>query len=291
LFLTLALLTGGAPAAPTAGPTLGVVVGDLTFEQIDELGISLGVRVHAVVPESPAAEAGVESGDIIIALDGAPIYSPQRLQWILSKQPPGEPVVLSIRRGEGETAEVIELKAVPTLPQAEEGIAQVPGTMDQRAWLGVRMQPMTSALEQQYAVPRGRGVLIADVGPQSPAARAGLLPGDVLVRIDRRTVRSLGDVYRALAFFDPGETVELEVVREGETTTLEATLGGKAVRGGMPFYHPYGHPNMPRPRFWMEPPPESWPKRMEEFRDLMQVPPPLPRRSPAAATPGREIAL
>jgi hypothetical protein len=101
-----------------------------------------------------------------------------------------------------------------------------------------------------------------------------MVSGDVLLRIDRREIRSLGDVYRALAFFDPGETVEVEVLRDGENQVLEATFGGRMPRTGMPpFSLPFNHPNVPqRPPFSMTPP-QRWPHSMEEFHDFMQTPP------------------
>jgi membrane-associated protease RseP (regulator of RpoE activity) len=142
-----------------------------------------------------------------------------------------------------------------------------------------------------YQVPMGRGVLIADVEQGSPAAQAGLLPGDILVRFDRRKIRSLGDVYRALAFFEPGEAVELELIRGGKTKSLQAVLAGTAMRGGIPFYHPFGHPNFRGPHFWTNPPAELWPERLEGLRQFMKP----PRREPGLELeelrPGREIVL
>jgi serine protease Do len=247
--------------------------------------------VHSVVPDSPADKAGVEPGDIIIALDGTPVYSPQRLQWIMSKQPAGEPVTLSVRRGDAEAGEVIGIQVVPAVHGAVTEKARVAGGGGERSWLGIQMLPMTDALRQTYQVPMGRGVLIADVEQDSPAAEAGLRPGDILLRFDRRKIRSLQDVYRALAFSDPGETVELEVIRGGKRKSLQATLGGKAMRGGIPLYPPFGDPSYRGPQIWMGPPPEVWPESLEGLRDFLQVPPRRPGLEPEELRPGHEIAL
>jgi membrane-associated protease RseP (regulator of RpoE activity) len=133
---------------------------------------------------------------------------------------------------------------------------------------------MDQSQRQRYAAPLDRGVLVTNVATDSAAAKAGMVSGDVLLRIDRREIRSLGDVYRALAFFDPGETVEVEVLRDGENQVLEATFGGRMPRTGMPpFSLPFNHPNVPqRPPFSMTPP-QRWPHSMEEFHDFMQTPP------------------
>jgi S1-C subfamily serine protease len=270
LTLALVLTAAAAGAAPERGPSLGVVVEELPFEEIDRLGLSLGVRVRAVAPGSPAAEGGIEPGDIIIALDATPVYSPQRLQWILSKRPAGEPVKISVRRGDAEAAEVVELSVVPATPEPGLGAAPGPETQEGRAWLGIAMQPMSAAMRKEYAVPSGLGVLITKVRDGSPAAKAGLASGDVLTRIDRREIRSLRDVYRALAFFDPGETVEVSVSRGGEGKAIEATFGRAPARGGMPpFHRPFGHPVPPQGPGVRMAPPEGWRERMEELRDSL----------------------
>ena len=96
LSLVLVLMAGVTGAWADRGPSIGVMVEELSFEEIDRLGLSLGVRVRGVAPASPAAEAGIEPADIIIALDGMPVYSPRRLQWMMSKRPAGEAVKLSV---------------------------------------------------------------------------------------------------------------------------------------------------------------------------------------------------
>jgi S1-C subfamily serine protease len=132
------------------------------------------VRVRGVAPASPAATGGIKPGDIFIALDGIPVYSPQRLQWILSKRRAGEPIKISVRRGDADTGEVLELSVSPAYSEATAGAAAAPSAPG-RAWLGIRMEPMDNARRQHYAVPLDRGVLIADVGTDSPAAKAGVV--------------------------------------------------------------------------------------------------------------------
>ena len=100
--LILALLFVAAaqavmPAAQRA--TLGVVVQDVSFAHLDELGIPQGVSVRQVVPGSPAEQAGIEPNDVVIAMDGLPVYSAERLRWLVSRQAPGTTEKLKIQRG------------------------------------------------------------------------------------------------------------------------------------------------------------------------------------------------
>jgi serine protease Do len=292
--LALVLMAGVATAAwADRGAFIGVVVEELSFQEIDRLGISLGVRVRGVASGSPAAEAGVEPNDIIIALDGVPVYSPRRLQWMMSKRPAGEAVKLSVRRGEGGSAEVLDLSLVPESRSATthtpEGAVTPQGAM---AWLGVRMQPIDRVSRQGIADPSGRGVLIADVGADGPAAKAGMQPGDVLVRIDRKEIWSVRDVYRALAFFDPGDEVELEVIRGGEQQLLEAALGGRAPRNAMPPPSaPFGPHNMPRYPGLQMSPPDAWSERREDARDFRRMPPHPRWPSSGVEGAGRQMSL
>jgi S1-C subfamily serine protease len=186
----------------------------LCFEEIDRLGLSLGARVRGVAPKGTAATGGVEPGDIIIALDGGRVYSPRRSQWILSKRSAGEPVKISVRRGDAETGEVHDHSVVPASEETTAGAAGAPPAPT-RAWLGIQTEPMHQSQRHRYAAPIDRGVLVTNVATDSAAAKAGVVSGDVLLRIDRREIRSLGDVWRALAFFDTGETVVLELLRDG----------------------------------------------------------------------------
>jgi membrane-associated protease RseP (regulator of RpoE activity) len=151
---------------------------------------------------------------------------------------------------------------------------------------------MDQSQRQRHAAPLDRGVLITGVATDSAAAKAGVLSGDVLVRIDRREIRSLRDVYRALDFFDPGESVELEVLRDGANQVLEAELGGRMPRTGMPpFPRPFGQQNVPQGHpFWMIPQ-QRWPHSMEEHRNYMPAPPQRGQSGSGKEESGRNMPL
>jgi C-terminal processing protease CtpA/Prc len=268
LFLLSVWVITASSAEQGEGPMLGVVVQDVPFQRLEDLGISYGVSVRSVVPASPAATAGIQPDDIVVALDGSPVYSAQRLQWLVSKRPAGEPITLRIQRGAKANGEQIDIEVTPA-PATAGAAGQPTAVAAGWAWLGIQMQPLTEALRRRYGVPAGLGVLIADVEANSPAATAKLQAGDVLVRIDRRIVRSPLDVYRALNFFDPGETVELEVMHDAAPKTLEVTLGRREQEEHWaPLRHLYGFPSHSWPRLRLDPAPESWPDSIEGFLEL-----------------------
>ena len=73
--------------------------------------------------------------------------------------------------------------------------------------------------------PRGRGALVAEVAEGGPAGDAGVRPGDVIVGLGDATVRTVEDMLGALRQHKPGETVPIRIVRDGQESTLEVTLG------------------------------------------------------------------
>jgi S1-C subfamily serine protease len=94
-----------------------------------------------------------------------------------------------------------------------------------RGFLGVQIAPIPSLAAQQCGVDLERGVLLVDIVDNSPAAAAGLNVCDAIVRVEDVDIRSTGDLFNALQRYRAGETVDLNVVRRGQTLGLEVTLG------------------------------------------------------------------
>jgi S1-C subfamily serine protease len=92
-----------------------------------------------------------------------------------------------------------------------------------RAWLGIEGVDLTAARPGTPSAPQG--ALVDEVAPGSPAALAGLRPGDVIVALDGQPVRSMGDLLRVLSLMQPGTAVVLTVVRDGQASLLRAVLG------------------------------------------------------------------
>lgn len=265
-------------------PALGVVVREAPFPLLERLGLPYGVQVQAVVPDGPAAEAGVQPGDLITALDGSPVYSPNRLKWLIRDNQPGQTVTLELIRNGEQTSVQVDPQPLGAPPAR----GPMGGSGQGMPFLGIRMQPLTGALRERMQAPPQGGVLVAEIKPDGPAAEAGLQAGDVILRIDRRRIGGIQDVYRALNFFDPGDQVEIELQRDGQRQTLTATLDEtRTSRGtqGMPRQH------------WMQPPAGEWPRSMQEFMEMFDQPgragPPQwgPFAPPPGAGPGGDATL
>jgi S1-C subfamily serine protease len=108
------------------------------------------------------------------------------------------------------------------LPIVEQILTQGPS---RQAWLGVQATTVTSALAGQLGLPAGtRGAVVVGVIPSSPAARAGLKQGDVLVAVDGQRIASASALTRALTRYSPGDTIGVEVITRTGSRSIEVRL-------------------------------------------------------------------
>ena len=142
-----------------------------------------GALVAHVAPGGPAAGAGVETGDVIVSYDDAPVRGPRRLARLVSATPAGAEVALGIVRGGEEIGLRVEIgKLAETAAAADAGDPA-------EARLGLAAAP----------APGGAGIVVTAVAPDGPAARAGLRPGDIVREAGRRPVADVAALDAALA--------------------------------------------------------------------------------------------
>ncbi|WP_163576537.1 DegQ family serine endoprotease [Halomonas faecis] len=94
-----------------------------------------------------------------------------------------------------------------------------------RGWLGVMIQPVSRDLAESFGMESASGALIADLDPEGPAARDGLEAGDVILEVDGEEVDRSSTLPRLIGRIDPGEEVELTVMRDGREITERITIG------------------------------------------------------------------
>ncbi|MBL8848965.1 MAG: PDZ domain-containing protein, partial [Planctomycetaceae bacterium] len=93
-----------------------------------------------------------------------------------------------------------------------------------RAYLGVALEELTNDLRQAFKVPLGEGALVLRVMPGTPAQKAGVEAGDIVVEIDGQRVKDRGHLQGIVEALEVGKVYPLAVLREGERTTLDVTL-------------------------------------------------------------------
>jgi len=99
-----------------------------------------------------------------------------------------------------------------------------------RGWLGVSLQPLTPELAKSFDLESAHGALISEVLTDTPAAEAGLRPGDVVLSIEGKDVRDDGELREAVAALAPGTVAELTLLRQGDKKTLSVELGERPAK-------------------------------------------------------------
>lgn len=94
-----------------------------------------------------------------------------------------------------------------------------------RSYLGVMLQDIDRNLAEAYKLPKPEGSLVNQVSPKSPAEKAGLKSGDVILKINGTSISRTGDLLNVLNRTAPDQTIQLEILRDDKTRTISATLG------------------------------------------------------------------
>jgi serine protease Do len=200
-------------------PVMGVQIRAVTPEdaEVFRLPRVAGAVVHDFGEPSPAQRAGLQRGDVIVAIDGRQVEQSNELQRVIATRRPGETVTVEvIRYGERRQFQVPLTEAAAPEVAARTEPARARG--EQR--LGIQVQAVTPELARRHGLRTTDGVVITEVQRGSPAARAGLAPGDRIVAVDRQAVRDVAQVQRTIASKRPGEIVSVDVeTTRGEQVT------------------------------------------------------------------------
>lgn len=194
---------------------IGAMIQDVTPALAKEFRVKeqQGVLVGEVKAGGPAAKAGLEAGDIITELNGRKVEDSRTLRLRVAETAPGTSVAMKVLR-EGETKTIrVTIKELPgqeLLAKNEKSAASDDGVLN-----GVTVADVDSQARRQTDLPRNiKGALITEVSPSSPAAEAGLRPGDVITEINRQPVRSAD------------EAVKLTETAKDKTTLLRVWSNG-----------------------------------------------------------------
>jgi S1-C subfamily serine protease len=244
-----------------AHPWLGISGTTLTGTLAKEMNLDVnqtGILVVEVLPNSPAANAGIKGGqrevqingvpvqiggDVIISIDGQPVKTFDDLaSYLVNKGEVGKTIKLEVLRdGKKQTLDVT-LAARPAQSQtASQQSNNNNGRMTGQAYLGISGFTVNSAVAQALGIDQQQtGVLVGQVQPDGPADTAGLQGGDKTITVDGQQILTGGDIIIAiddhpitgmqelktfLSHLNPGDTAKLTVLRNGQTMDLQVTLG------------------------------------------------------------------
>jgi len=185
-----------------------------------------GVKVTIVAPESPAAEAGLAVGDVITSVDGGRVTGPEQFVETIQRHKPGDRISLA---WEHDGQSVTRRIALGSRPEGMPFGAQPPDQERPRqdrpaeAYLGVMAAPLSEDVKEVAGI--DRGVLINSLMDNSPAAEAGLLPGDVITAVGGKRINAPAELTDLIRSHKPGDTVPIEYYRSGKKREAGVKLG------------------------------------------------------------------
>ncbi len=211
---------GKAPQTAEPG-YLGLIADDRKEE-------GKGVRIVDVVIDGPAAKGGLQKGDLITAIDDQPIHTMEDMGRALQGKLAGIKLMISVEREGTEQAQTITLglrpRSLPTgrIPEDLPGSNEAPG-LPQGPRLGVRTLPVTEEARQQNNLPTTNGALVISITVGSPASRAGIPLGAVIVAVNGDAVATPQELAAAVRGAG-GNEIELTYVFRGEESRKTVSL-------------------------------------------------------------------
>jgi serine protease Do len=199
---------------------LGISMNDVTPANASFFNLkeATGAIVAQVTPSSPAAQAGLKSGDVIVDLNGHKVVDGSALQVAVSQDTPGMSIALGILRN-----------GQPMTLNVKVGEYQKPGTQvadnsngassGNTGKLGLAVDDLNQDARQQLNVPADvKGAAVANVRPGSPAEDAGLQPGDVIVEVNRKPVATADQFASAVKSTPTGKDMLFTVWSKGNNS-------------------------------------------------------------------------
>lgn len=201
-------------------------------------GVDGGVEVLEVATDSPAEKAGIQAGDVIIKIGQTAVDNTEELMTAVGKFKPGDKTKVTFERDGKEMTVDVSFPEAPSAgatpaarpradaqrPEAREARPQdrpgreppAPAPAPGRVRLGIMVDPEVED-----------GVGVADVSPDTPAARAKIQPGDVIIKLGNREIETFEELVAALGEQKPGGKTKITVDRDGKELTLDVTFAAE----------------------------------------------------------------
>ena len=196
---------------------IGAVVSDISEDIADKFGYAShdGAFVQDVLPDGPAAKAGLEAGDIVTRFQGHEIKTSNQFRNAVAATSPGTRSELQIIRDSKPKTISVEIAELENGQQIAAGRSSGSGEADVVTELGLTVQALTPEIARQLNLKEARGLVITQVEPGSLAQRTGLEAGDVITSINRQRVDNLNDYRAALKASSLEKGVMLQIRRDG----------------------------------------------------------------------------
>ena len=228
---------------------LGAAIEEISADKAKELKLPAdrGVLLAEVEQDSPAAKAGLKSGDVITVFDGQRVEGTMAFRRMVRETPPGRSVELGYWRDGSSGSTTVELGNLTsemqdraqevgdrvrqmTQEQIDQQMAQMPMVLNlpddagifagPTPTLGIGALNLSGQLGNYFGAPDGQGVLVSEVRDATPASKAGLLAGDVITKLDGDRVRTVAELREKLAAKRGEKSVTLTILRKGSELSI-----------------------------------------------------------------------
>ncbi len=202
------------------------------------------IEIVDVEKESPAELAKLEEGDIVLQIDGKDLSSPEMLVKEIRMRKPGQTVTLRIKRDDKERNVKVKLGEYTEESAWREMEARFPRlfvepeprflavapkrgvqfAFETRKFIGVLVNPLNKELAEHFGAKDGKGLLVSQIRKESPAEKAGLKVGDVLITADGTKLELQGDLSKVIQKKEKGDKIKIEFYRDKRMRSVEVEI-------------------------------------------------------------------
>ena len=234
------------------GTYLGVYISEVDADDVSQLGLKreYGARIEDVSDDSPAQKAGLQKDDVIVSWNGSPVESAAQLRRLVTETPAGREVKLEVirdKKNRDVTVEIAERESLvrsfsfrgPEPGQIEELKERLRGGGEGAGWhspaignvfafmgggrMGVGIQSVGDQLGEYFGLDGRNGVLVTSVEEDSPADRAGLKAGGIILSVGGKSIDGSGDVARTIREAEQGP-IAVGVLRDRKELNVTVEL-------------------------------------------------------------------
>lgn len=251
--LMFAVITVQSYAGKSEGKGyLGVNIEKLSGDDREEFGVKFGVLVTSVSKDEAAFKAGLKKYDVIQYIGDIKTRRPDDVVEAVSSKAPGTKVKIKFKRESkgmsvfavlgkrekkrfyfkrgDEEFKILGVGGLKELQKLKEF------KMKKGPFLGVEMRTMDDNFAKYFGVKKDGGALVMNVTKDSAAEKAGILTGDVILKIEGKAIKGPGDVSKAIHGKKKGDKIKISLFRHKKIKNVKAELGERSIFGGSMFF-------------------------------------------------------
>ena len=228
------------------GSWLGAGISEVTSEKVKafKLPAERGVVLGKIVPESPAAKAGLKENDVVTEINGQRVEGTEEFRRMIREIPSGRTAQFVVwRDGRSQSISVTLGKSeirhggtfvapaapgsfsiqIPEMPEMGEMFEGGPWAAS-KTRLGIDAENLDGEFGNYFGAPEGEGILVRGIFPDTPAAKAGLKVGDVITSVDGERIRTVGELRAKMAEKSQAKTLKLGLIRNKAALSLSVEI-------------------------------------------------------------------